>query len=319
VLPLSFGALITTMACTADRPDASGAEANGPPVLVLHRSFELAPAVGEAIDRLLPVNGGGVFVRTRTQDFLLRTDGRTVLSTLAVALRYDPIGLRLANDSIMELVDAARSVIVSADLASRRTVERAFHVPFVPSVAVWHRGAWILGGARSKTLFQLVRIAPGDAAPSSFGVYKTSDDRSLSLYVTSGHGDALIGTEINVPFVSVAFDRHGRSRLLIEAPAAILELAFDERRRLVSLPVLMVPCGYVQMVSDINSDDRWLIVADRDGAVVQWRHLAAPIGLTVSLSEPNLLIGAMTADSSSLLVGYETEGLCADLSSSDSA
>lgn len=76
-----------------------------------------------------------------------------------------------------------------------------------------------------------------------------------------------------------------------ETHVAEFELAAD---RWVALPTLALKSGFLQMLSDIRSDRRLLLLYDSEGRITATRELSLPLGLTASNPAKHLLFGVRT-------------------------
>ena len=101
-----------------------------------------------------------------------------------------------------------------------------------------------------------------------------------------------MATQVNDPFQVLAFGPDMTVSFRMNPASRPLHFAqnLSVEGRWVALPALEVEDGFLQMLADLTSDHRVLVLYDRNGELVNAVPIEAPIGLAASNVESRTLM-----------------------------
>jgi hypothetical protein len=238
-------------------------------------------------------------------------NGKIVLwsTESARAVRLDSMAWRnitLPNNLLPNAVSASpqdTSVLEALDGNSRSLrrfqwnggeINRSASIDIISSLSASrsHDG-WYLGGYKSDSVYAVLHVPYGDAPEFTWGepillgeiAIEAGTDFRLSVAP-----DGAWLTRITYPFA--VFHVSAEQGVQVERDTVkAVTLTSDERNSelLVSLPVLSLDCGYVQVIADLTSDDRVSVraIGRQEDPVVS--VIRAPIGFVASDPERAVL------------------------------
>jgi hypothetical protein len=181
-------------------------------------------------------------------------------------------------------------------------------LPFDATAAAPLNSGWLVGGNRTPQLFQAFFVSH-DTAPQLFLSYSSASDRAR-FRLTVARNAAIIATNAVYPFETLAISS-------TRAVDTLTTLDYDgnepddfaRREGVFSLPAVPLDCGYLQMLVDVRSDERRVILLTPDGHVNRRMKLFAPLGLVGAVGVDRLL-GVLTAGRYSDIVEFAIAGPC---------
>jgi hypothetical protein len=127
--------------------------------------------------------------------------------------------------------------------------------------------------------------------------------RELAL---SGTGTRPLAAFINPPFDGASVSRSGAlepfPKLTLPAGFTLRDTTVKNRDWWVALPILALDRGTLQVLADLRSDARVLVLRDSLGVVTRWRSLDAPIGFIASDVGARALVASIGASRNEIAV-----------------
>lgn len=129
---------------------------------------------------------------------------------------------------------------------------------------------------------------------------------SANYVALTWDGPSLVSTELHHPFAVGVVHSDGKVQAVARPPAGFLDSLRLRRggtdfAGLASLPALPVGRGFLQTVTDVQSDRRLLVVYDEELRVLRASMLSVPIGFVLSVPERRELYGARAGRRTELL------------------
>jgi hypothetical protein len=213
-----------------------------------------------------------------------------------------PVGAAFV-DGGCEVVDAQRRGIVSFDADGAEREFRPIAVTGALVNAVRTPAAWFVGVNSSSEGYTLLRVL-GDsisvlarlpADPSAGAVLREAQ--------LAPDGDGVLLTDVHAPFTTQRISAGGSVLGTLEPG---LPAAASARAKWVPLPALSLGDGFVQVLADLTSDLRDLVVFDAEGRVLRRTRIEVPLAFVASVPAQHLLVGSRAIDGREL-VGYRWE------------
>jgi hypothetical protein len=213
-----------------------------------------------------------------------------------------PVGAAFV-DSGYEVVDAQRRGVVSfgpdgAEVGFRPIAASGALVNAVRTPAGWFVGVassadgYVLLTLRGDSARAVARLLPDLAAGAALHEAQLSPD-----------GDGVLLTDLHAPFETQRISPDGRVLGTLQpgapAPAAV-------PAKWVPLPALSLGGGYVQVLADLTSDLRDVVVFDAAGHVLRRTRIEVPLAFVASAPAQHLLVGSRAIGAREL-VGYRWE------------
>lgn len=249
----------------------------------------------------------------RDHAVLAVVNGRIVreIDALALGGRVLPVAAQ-RTDAGIEIIDRRGTLVVHAD-TGRPTFAR-LPIPGGARItaAAYSARGWLLATVEDSvvTIFVVQCSSPGEGAGPNcrdrrvdvWTVLNGGAPTSANIHL-SAVGERILVTRVNPPFTALVVHRDGRQVALPAAPVP----ASNESRSAIgrpiwaSLPMLLVKERFLQVLTDLRSDARMLIVRDSLGAVVRQTELQVPIGFVASDSNRGLVYGARAVEKNELI------------------
>jgi hypothetical protein len=213
-----------------------------------------------------------------------------------------PVGAAFV-DGGYEVVDAQRRSIVSFDVDGAEREFRPIAVNGALVNAVRTPAAWFVGVNSSTEGYTLLRVL-GDsvrvlarlpADPSAGAVLREAQ--------LAPDGDGVLLTDVHAPFTTQRISAGGSVLGTLEPG---LPAAASAQAKWVPLPALSLGDGFVQVLADLTSDLRDLVVFDAEGRVLRRTRIEVPLAFVASVPAQHLLVGSRAIDRREL-VGYRWE------------
>ena len=207
------------------------------------------------------------------------------------------------GDSIVELVDARHRSVLRFNLSRERVLGEQFFDTDLAAVesAAFVAGTWFLGGRTVRSEFRLVEVA-ADGTTHVVGVPLWNGPTALPTAYVAGHNSDLIVTGLSSPFKAILLDPAGDLKRTITPADCLTSQDRLTVRDWISLPVLPVEPGYLQVLSDLKSDERMLVVYDESGNPIRTTRINVPLGLFAVSQTQHLLYGLIAVGSEELIV-----------------
>lgn len=233
-------------------------------------------------------NGTGLLWSSYTHDLLvLKRDG---LHRVPTSVGLVGGGAILPGDTMAAIIDVQARAVLKLDLrtglvdgAPRPLLEAD---SLAIDAALWTPAGWAVAGrslVADRYELRLPRMSSGALSRHTI----QSEDSApgyprVALRLSAGPAGGIIATQLVPPFTSMVYDSTGRLAATLTPPATTVheDSAPGALAPLwVGLPVQSVGAGFLQVLSDLRSDSRRLILFDRDGRYLRDAHLTAPFGV----------------------------------------
>lgn len=279
----------------------AAARAQGTAHLRLHEAFAYPFPDSLRIVSMVAREPDELLAWAPNQGAVLHVVHGTVTAVGAGHLRL-PVGAAFVDGGI-EVVDAQRRGIVAfaADGAERGF--RAIDADGAVRNAVRTRAGWMVGLSSARDGYRVLNLA-GDSARE---VARIPADTSVGAELREGQlasdGDAVLVTDTHAPFTTRRVPDDGTTAATLEPglPADSVEGA-----KWVPLPMLALGDGYVQVLADVTSDRRVLVLFDAAGRVLRQTRLAVPLAFVTTVPGLHLLVGSRAVGAREL-IGYRWE------------
>lgn len=294
--------LLVLVALVFGAPAGGVAQAAAPTLRLTERfstaipdSLEFSSIAASADGRQLLLWAATRPVLTLLRDGVMSSIGRGAVAVPAGAAFVGRDGERV------EVVDAVGPSLVTLSLADGSHVERPLVVPGTIYNAVRARDGWYVGAVDSQGSYGVYRMSAHGAVP----VYRAPAD-SLGDGVVHGAqlsavDDDVLITDVRPPFTSVRVDGDGKPSLSLHPAGDLGEPG--RAARWFPMPVVPLGDGFLQVLTDLASDERLLVTFDGTGRVLRRSRLALPVGFVASVPSRQLLVGSRSIDAREI-VGY---------------
>lgn len=210
-----------------------------------------------------------------------------------------PIAARVLEGStlVFEVLDAGTRTLMRLDESGRpvgTTPLRGFFDSVEVESAVHVDGGWILAGSTSEGVYRFASITAGGLVQpiDSLGSVSTDSTR-LSGYL-SRDGTAALFTQVRSPFASRRVAPSLGATLTLR-PSLRHKALIGGRRdssEWISLPVVPLDSGFVQVLSDLRSSRRLMVRYSPLGQTASVVDLDAPLGFWDAIPKERLLLAA---------------------------
>jgi len=222
-----------------------------------------------------------------------------------------PVGVAALPGGSLEVVVPVDPMLLHIDSSGRTTERLTLRlVDLTAREAIRSVGRWFIAATDSSGDLHVLFIGGTPLHPRE--VFSVTRKSVLSL-LPSPHAQVSVkltphprGVAVTLlwrPFSTVVVDSSGTHLAHLDPTALLRREGVDPKRHLASLGASYFGEGYLQTVTDLGSDDRWLLLFGRDGAPVRIRHVDAPIGI-VSYSLQSGTFFAVRRSRGSVIVEY---------------
>jgi hypothetical protein len=301
-MPNSFPGALACLAVLLFTPLRGGAQEGAATLRLTERFSTAVPDSLEVSSIAASEDGRQLLLWTATRPVLTLLRGG-VLSSIGRGAVAVPAGAAFVGreGDRVEVVDAVGPSLVTLSLVDGSHVERPLAVPGTIYNAVRARDGWYVGAVDSQGSYAVYRMGSHGAVP----VYRAPAD-SLGDGVVHGAqlsavDDDVLITDVRPPFTSVRVDGNGKPSLSFHPAGDPAEPG--RAARWFPMPVVPLGDGFLQVLTDLASDERLLVAFDRTGRVLRRSSLALPVGFVVSVPSRQLLVGSRSIDAREI-VGY---------------
>lgn len=190
-------------------------------------------------------------------------------------------------DSLIEV--AAGTSVFRVSNAGHAVSSLDYRVPIRPVAATRLRGIWYIGGSDTVGAYRVFALKGPESQPVILVPYDSlvasSDDTTFFQAAHLASSDSLLVlTVVRPPHTTRVYDTVG-TQLLSFAPAfgpATAITAGQPAADWASLSTLPLDCGYLQVLADLRSDRRRLLVYDAAGRLLRETEMDVPIGFVSS-------------------------------------
>lgn len=253
----------------------------------------------------LVAGGSGRIVAGSSRAPTILVGGGSELRPLPLSGGVEPIAAGLAPDcACIEVLDRSERRLVRIALDGTVLDGRRFEVPIELDAGARTSDGWILGGLLESGRYALY-LVPHDRARGPKRIRSPGISNWFRAHVGSVGGSALV-TSAAYPFEARIVDAAGGVTALSGTRRVVdsLSAAWDEELEAtwLSLPLVDVGEGYLQVLGDAASDRRILLLLDPSGTVLRVRVLDTALGFWTSLVSERLLYGARSLGDFELVV-----------------
>ncbi|WKW12192.1 hypothetical protein Strain138_001474 [Pseudogemmatithrix spongiicola] len=198
------------------------------------------------------------------------------------------LGVAFESDELLSVIDSASIFRVASN--GRVLSQLRMSLPFAPFAAVRARDKWIVAGRLSGGDVGLLALSSADGSFSDVGVVSARSvaaprgDTSFfaNAWLTWYRGELVVSSSQN-PFRVFLIDEAGDQSRTLEPPYAAVDVQRDtESAEWVGLHTHSLGCGYIQVLADLRSDMRRLIVYDEDGSFLRESLVTVSLGILES-------------------------------------
>lgn len=191
----------------------------------------------------------------------------------------------------VEALDAARGALIRFARDGRVLSVHAIPAWAGAVQAARARTGWfaLLPDSSSGRGYSVQFQEDGTAAPRRVFVMKGSGSAKARTVRLSVWGDSLIVTEVRSPYASMLVPNAATGAHRLATPSGIPELR-QTRYTWLSMPLLPVGRGFIQVFADAGSDRRLFVTYGRDRRPVHASFVDAPIGLIAARTAPDVLL-----------------------------
>lgn len=211
---------------------------------------------------------------------------------IAAAVLEGPLTTTYTSSGAVEVLDGAKGSLIRFDPSGSASTIRT-----IPS---W---AGAVQGARARSGW--FALLPDSSSGHGYSVQFQSDSggaprrlvrlegghsaRPKSVRI-AGWGDSLIVTEVRSPYVSTVIASAGSEAHPLITPSTVPELS-QTRYTWLSMPLLPVGRGFLQVFADAESDRRLFVTYGQDRRPIRTSFVDAPIGIIAARTAPDRLLG----------------------------
>lgn len=255
----------------------------------------------------LSVHASGILGWSQSGGQLLTYNDAQAAVLNCVCLR-SPLAASPISDSTIAVFDADPPSVVVVTLSGRFKHRRHVVLPFDPMAALLVDEQLFVAGATEEGS-QVLRLGP-DGRSSDIYLFEGIGDgaRAPTVWLSRSQ-DGVLASRREEPFETIriglgdsvsigwkyAQALPGRSGTASDTPQA---------GKWVAMPTIDLGSGYLQTISDIQSDRRLLVRYSDDGTVVATRMLHAPFAFSAGLVTTRRVVGMRAAEGAEIVI-YE--------------
>lgn len=205
----------------------------------------------------------------------------------------------------IEILDGDRQSILRMDRRGDLIHRTRFSVPVVVTTSAITAAGWLVGGWNASEEFVAFQVGRSGDSSEFFRFDRPGDGPPGDMRI-SVLGDRAFFTQVSPPHKTTEISKDGKRIRSFQPmgedgiPTTIGRLE-EEVGRWVSLPILPLDHGFLQMLSDLNSDRRTWVLSDSTGMPLRSKTISVPLAFHVSWPEEGVLFGVRRLNSLEVL------------------
>jgi hypothetical protein len=198
------------------------------------------------------------------------------------------IAARFRGAEIVTLQDFGADTVALHRVWPDRKEFRRWTIPVAAEVGIGCSADWYVGGRDASGFFHVYRLSGANPIP----IWRASHaSASIAPYFLSCLGTQIAVTDVLPPFQTVEIESSTRMSPTLDSTG----LGSSASPRWVSSPLFMLGNRWLQVLADLDGDDRRLVIYGEDRQELRQRELAAPFGVLTTSDKAPLLLGTRQA------------------------